>query len=287
MKILNPTDNSETQYNSNPQISSHELNVDNKEELQKAAENQPTKEINISSDDLSGIANLQQNTVSKKEPDAYTKSVENAFAEINEMYQKEAQKARQTGPVNLDPEINLEEYVDKDHIINTIKGKSEVAKKIKISKEQKDQFCTSLIENSRYTEIFELFGGKFTVEIRSRTLEETQAIEDYLRYIVSTGQISEIHEYTAFTQRALLTAQVSKINGVAYETLKLPLHQVESENGKSEPGWLEQTKMWLSKPDALSAVIIQCIIEFEARYWFMVANAHDTNFWLHGESTVE
>lgn len=291
MKILNPTDNSEAQYNSNPQISSHELNVDNKEELQKAAENQPTKEINISSDNLGDIAKLNQtantSTAQKIEKSEYTKNVEQAFSEINAMYQDEARKTRQSAPVDLDPDINLDDYVDKDYIINTIKGKSKTDKKIKISQEQKDKFCTSLIDNSRYTEVFELLGGKLNIEIRSRTLEETQAIEDYLRYIVSTGQVSELPAYTALAQRILLTAQVSKINNVTYETLKSPLYQVETKDGRSDPGWLEQTKLWLKKSDAVSAMIIQCIIEFEARYWFMVVNAHDTNFWLHGESTVE
>jgi len=85
----------------------------------------------------------------------------------------------------------------------------------------------------------------------------------------------------------MLAAQVKEVNGVRYDELKGPLFATETEDGRTEPGWVKQLEIWDRQSNALAVTLIKCVVEFEARYWFMVENSQDTNFWNRGESTAE
>ena len=154
-----------------------------------------------------------------------------------------------------------------------------------VQKEHKDEFLRCLVTGERYTEKFSLFGGSLTAVIRCRSVDETDAVDTYMRRKVATGDIRYDAEYANLMRLVLITAQVQELNGVRYGTLKAPLKFVETKDAMNPPAWEEDLAIWKAKPDVIISALTGAILEFEARYWHMVGHSADVNFWKPGEST--
>lgn len=154
-----------------------------------------------------------------------------------------------------------------------------------IGDEHKRAFIEAVVTGRRYTESFSLFGGNVSIVLRCRSAEETDAIDAYARRKISTGEIKSESEYSNLMRCMLIVAQVQEINGVSYSEMRSPMKFVENETGIKPPAWEEELKMWMAKPDVIISALTGAILEFEARYWQMVAKASDENFWGPGEST--
>lgn len=149
----------------------------------------------------------------------------------------------------------------------------------------KDAFIHSVITGDRYTEEFDRLGGKLHIVVRCRSSIETDAIESYARRMVIMDKVKLQSEYSSMMRKLLFTAQIEEINGVKYPEMKGPMF-IESHDGKIEmPGWEGDYRAWEGKPDALVSALIDCILVFEARYWYMVSNSDNENFWNPEEST--
>lgn len=216
---------------------------------------------------------------------AVVKSFDEARAEEDRIQEAKAEEARRK--MEEASHVDVAKHTSSDALLKNAAGTDSAQEHVSVSQAHKDAFCNALVSNSRYTERFSLFGGKLSVVIRSRTLAETDAIEAYLRRQVMTGSVNTTPDYSNLTRKVLLAAQVQELNGVVYEELKAPLTYVEKDSGLEPPGWEGQVRMWEKQSGAVAVALIRCITEFEARYWFMVDNANDTNFWNRGESTAE
>lgn len=215
----------------------------------------------------------------------YEKAVVSSFAEADK--EEAEQIAAEAKKKDVEAKVDVAAHTAEDPLLESAAGTGVANEPVKITKEQKDAFCMALITNARYTENFSLFGGKVTAKIRSRTLEETDSIEAYLRYKVSSGVIRTAFDYSNLARKILLTAQVQEFNGVKYDEMARPMSIREDKDGVKLPAWEEQLDIWGRQSNAVAVALTRCLAEFEARYWFMVKNANDTDFWDRGESTVE
>ena len=158
---------------------------------------------------------------------------------------------------------------------------------VKVLRRHKEAFLDCVVNGSRYTEEFRLYGGRLVIRVRCRSAAETEAIEAYARRKVSSGETRYQSEYMALMRRLLLTAQLAEANGVEYPEMAAPYKFVETADGLTPPAWESQMKVWDSKSDAWMSAVAGAILEFEARYWKMVSMSGDENFWAPGESTGE
>lgn len=153
--------------------------------------------------------------------------------------------------------------------------------------EHKRAFADSLITGERYTESFNLLGGKLHLVIRSRSSAETEAITAYARRMVVTDKIRTDYDYSALMRKLLAVAQVDEINGAKQPIMEDPLLFTETSEKLEPPAWEHRIKAWGDRPEAILSAVIRCILEFEARYWEMIRKVNDTDFWLPAGPTGE
>lgn len=158
---------------------------------------------------------------------------------------------------------------------------------VTVTKDHKDRFIDSVITGERYTEDFSLMNGRLNIRVRSRSMEETDAIGSYANVMIDKGEVKRTTEYSSLLKKLLCVAQVDRINGVVYPPMESPLFFTEHPDRRDPPAWEPRLKAWSEKPDSLVAAVVKCVIEFEARYWHMINHVDDKNFWQSGESTGE
>ena len=157
--------------------------------------------------------------------------------------------------------------------------------KVTVEQKHKDAFLKSIIENSRYVETVDLFNGSLKVTIRSRTAEETDAIMSYIRHVaITSGGLSD-YEYSSRLRVMMLAAQIAQINDTVYPELRAPLFATEDKDGKKPPAWVEDLVIWSKKSDAIVSALSNAVSAFEARYWLMIRESSNINFWQPGTST--
>jgi hypothetical protein len=215
-----------------------------------------------------------------------------AHAEADAAVAKSAQSEPESGGM-VGKSVDVVDHVSSDSdlksaLIDKMKELDSMSSKdrtVKIEQKHKDAFLDCIVSGERYMEEFSLFGGKIRVKVRCRSSEETDAIEAYARREISAGRITLNSEYATLMRKLLLAAQIEEVNGVKYDTLKKPLFYIETKDGLTPPAWSDQIDLWASKPDYLVASLFECIIGFEARYWGMIRESKNENFWKSGEST--
>jgi len=233
----------------------------------------------------------------KPENPEFVEGIREAVREAEEEIRQEESESEKAS--KMPDSASVSDAVDNDTLLKAAtiaKEKSESASSIDGSKpdtsnsipilqEHKDAFISCLISGDRYRETFSKFGGKLLIVVRSRTAEETNAIVSYIRRKVITGETSTRELYSSYVRRAIVAAQIEEVNGVKYPELASPYYFVETPEKMEPPAWEKQMDMWGSKPEQLFSVCADCVIEFEVRYWNMIAHAGDENFWNPGEST--
>ena len=156
--------------------------------------------------------------------------------------------------------------------------------KIDITEEDRSAFLNALVTGGRYEREFSLFGGKLTGVFRCRKIAESDGIIAWLTHCVNSKKIDARIEYLTMMRNALLAAQVKSLRGLVNEDfpeMPMPYCPTRSEDGKelTEPGWLGVASAWGDRPEALVTAIHNELSKFEKRYWAMVVDASDQNFW--------
>lgn len=151
---------------------------------------------------------------------------------------------------------------------------------VTITPEEKAIFLDAIINGGRYYQYVSLFGGKLTAKIVCRSQEESAAIIAQLNREIRSNKITTQLEYSNRLRLMLLAAQIHELNDVVLGPLREPLFAVvKSPDVIEEPGWLEQVNLWEKRPDALATALFNELKTFEKKYWTMVANADNQNFW--------
>jgi len=159
--------------------------------------------------------------------------------------------------------------------------------KVKITPEDREAFMKALVSGNRFSLVFPIFDGDMTITVRTRTQLESQAIISRLKWELDHALLDTQLDYTVRLRSMLLAAQIQVFNDTEYETLAEPLKRTEGKDGVKEPGWIKQADRWQAMDEASATIAHNILQEFESKYWTMIENANDQNFWNPAASTSE
>lgn len=148
----------------------------------------------------------------------------------------------------------------------------------------KQAFVDALLDNSRFTRPFSLYGGKIYGEFQNRTTREHDAIVAYLCAKIRDGVIKNDSDYFRYLRSLILTAQTRRYMEFEYDGMKEPLYA--NEDG-TPPAWEPTFLRWLAKDDltpGLTGPLFSEIRKFEHKYWTLISCADDANFFVPAES---
>lgn len=270
-------------------------------EIVQKGKQQPDVPVDKVEIDRPPIRDLTDDAVSQEDRrDRFASAVNSARDELKKEL-AEQDSAEEKKPDDVVASSNASEHTNGSHIMSSVVSQTDRTQNLNLKEPQtpvydkdfvvlqkhKDNFIRSVITGERYKEEFVKLGGSLRVVVRCRSSIETDAMESYARRMVIMDKVKLQSEYSSMMRKMLFTAQIDEINGVKYPEMKGPMF-IESHDGKIEmPGWQKDYDAWENKPDALVAALIDCILIFEARYWYMVSNSDSENFWKPEESTGE
>jgi hypothetical protein len=152
--------------------------------------------------------------------------------------------------------------------------------KVVITPADKEAFIMSVIHNTRMELTFQILGGRVTVRVRSRKVPETRAIVAREQFELTKEIMKTRMDYTLRLRSMLMTAQIAEFRGEVYEEMQAPLQPVvRSEGGAEDPGWVKWIDYWAQQGDGIHALLWNCIQTFEDKYWRMVEDAQNADFW--------
>jgi hypothetical protein len=157
---------------------------------------------------------------------------------------------------------------------------------VTITQKEREQFLDVLVKGGRFSLPFKLFNGRVSGSFRSRTQLESQAIINQVNRECREEKVVNPLDYSTRLRNMLLAAQVGELNGDSFPPLKEPLMRVVEGEDTTDPGWLNQVELWTGKDEGLVSAIYRELQIFERKYWTMVNNARDQNFWNPAESTL-
>lgn len=167
----------------------------------------------------------------------------------------------------------------------TVDG-SALPDEIVITQNEKDLFLDCVVTGKRFELPFSLFNDKIRGKFRSRSQVESSAILARLNWETENKIVHNALEFSTRLRNALLVAQVAEVRNTKYDIMKEPLYRViKGEKEVVEPGWLTQVDGWMAEHEGLVSAIYRELQLFERKYWIMVNNAGDQNFWNPAEST--
>lgn len=156
--------------------------------------------------------------------------------------------------------------------------------KIDISDADRAAFLEALVTGGRYERSFSLFGGKLHGVFRCRKIAESDGIISWVGHCINDKKVDARIEYLTLMRNAVLAAQVKSLRGLVNEDfpeLQTPYAPTRSADGKEllPPGWVAAAAAWGAKPEALVTALHVELQKFEKRYWTMIADAPNQNFW--------
>jgi hypothetical protein len=159
---------------------------------------------------------------------------------------------------------------------------------VQLTEDEKSAFLDAMLEDRRFELPFNLFNGKVTGIFRSRTSEEGRAVLTELRRQWLSGDVATDNEYTYLVKYTALRLQVKVLNGVEYSEIEKPyLAQAATDGSVVAPTWVnEAVAMFGDKPEGMIHALALALREFECKYWLMVTNAQDQDFWHPEDSTL-
>lgn len=179
---------------------------------------------------------------------------------------------------------NQTDSMDSNPLMNTIERRAN----LNITPEDKEAFITAAIHNKRMTLTYSLMGGRITVRVRSRLVAETRAIIARERWEIENKMVDNRMDHTIRLRSMLMTAQIAEFNGQSYNELEEPLMpQVGAEGAETAPAWVTRIDHWAGQSDAVHAMLWGCIQDFEDKYWRMIEDAQNADFWQPVASTSE
>lgn len=151
-------------------------------------------------------------------------------------------------------------------------------KPLVITSRDKLAFLDSVVNNTRFTKDYSIFGGKVRFTVRSLTAEEVQAL---YAWILKMGTSDPTGQIAGRYRKHALAAQIAKFNDTEMLPLCAPLFTVIGKDGKieKEPGWVDQGSFWDDKPSGVLQAIFSCLKDFDDIYATLCTKAEDTNFW--------
>lgn len=224
-------------------------------------------------------------------------------ADLNDKPEGKGEATQGTVTANVPEEAKKGLFAASDAVADAHKAllPSYIEETIDISQADREAFLQSLITGERYERSFSLFGGKLTGTFRSRLIKESDGIVAWLQHLVNTGKIDARVVYLTMVRNAALATQVKSLRGMInedFEELAKPLapvnHTVKTtdKDGKDvydvktdEPGWVKAADAWGERPEALVTAIHVELQKFEKRYWAMIKEAPNQNFWSPAAST--
>lgn len=220
-----------------------------------------------------------------------------------------AEEVKDTGPTTGKVEAEVPQEAKADPLAETNKTgelhqgmvPQEELEKIDITDEDREAFLQAIITGGRYERDFSLFGGKLRGTFRSRLQHESDGISAYITSLISGRKVTARIEYLTVMRGAVLAAQVKCLRGILNEDfpeLAEPYAPKWSDAGRknekgeavkeaelSDPGWLSMMEAWCKRPEALVTAVHNELQKFEWRYWAMLKEAANENFWNPAAST--
>ena len=148
---------------------------------------------------------------------------------------------------------------------------------VKISVKDKVDFIESVVNNTRFTKDYSLFGGRMSLTVRSMTADETTAISTWL---AKEGTKDSAGLVSGRYRKYLLSAQIARINGVDNPPLDQPLFETVGKDGKTvAPGWIDRCDAWDGYGSGVFQAILNCARNFDELYSALCGKAEDANFW--------
>lgn len=156
---------------------------------------------------------------------------------------------------------------------------------VALTEDERGTFLDTLVQGTRYERKFSLFDGRIRGRLRCRSTEESQAIAEWMNAGIREGRFKDPLAYAVEMRNILMAAQVMELNGTRYPELTQPLYRTQCGEQITEPGWLDQAKIWSKQPEPVVAAVYEELRLFERKYWTMVVHAKDQNFWRPAGST--
>lgn len=159
--------------------------------------------------------------------------------------------------------------------------------KVDITEDDRDAFLRALVTGDRYERPFSLFGGKLTGVLRCRKIAESDGIIAWVSHCVNAKKTDARMDYLTLLRNALLAAQVKSLRGLINEDFPEmaepygPTRVADGDKGDRivDPGWAAMANSWGNRPEALVTALHNELQRFETRYWTMIVDAGNQNFW--------
>jgi len=156
----------------------------------------------------------------------------------------------------------------------------DILKPVEISPIEKEKFLDAVITGDRYTQSKTIFNGRISIVFRSRQAKETTAIYSYVGRAYSAGVVSNDLESAELLKRHLLICQLQELNGIEFK----PYLDYKKSGGDTKE-WDELLQFITDLDSGIFEALFKQLIAFETKYWTMVNNADDQNFWNPADVT--
>lgn len=168
---------------------------------------------------------------------------------------------------------------------NLLSGELSAMPTVTTTEEDRAAFVDALITGGRYCRPFSLFGGQLTGVLRCRSAEESEAIAGWMAAGIKEKRFEIAMDYSLELRNILLAAQVKQLGGTEFLELRTPLRRTQAGADMIQPGWSDQAKYWSTVPEAIMGAVYEEIRSFERKYWTMIENAANQDFWSPVRST--
>jgi hypothetical protein len=161
---------------------------------------------------------------------------------------------------------------------------------VEVTPEDKDAFLDALIGNVRFERPFSVFGGKMHGILQNRLNRESRALLAEIRRRWDDQELTTMVEYSSKFRYAVLRFQLKEFQGKELTKIEGPLKaQLKVEDGEAKtipPDWMEEAEVIFGDMnDGVLAALYEQLMLFERKYWAMVKNAANQNFWNPEDST--
>lgn len=165
--------------------------------------------------------------------------------------------------------------VDRSGTIST--GEKPDYSDVVVSGSDKVYFIDSMVNNTRFEKTYTLF-GKIPVTLRSLTNDEVQALA---AWTLKKGTEDPSGSFSGKYRKYILSAHVSRFNGIDIPALPQPLFSTLGEDGRTviDPGWVDKCGFWDGKPYGIIQALVVLVEKFNRLYAALCSKAEDENFW--------
>lgn len=162
---------------------------------------------------------------------------------------------------------------------NILKDEMNAVDTVTITNEDRAAFLDVLVTGKRYCRPFSIYGGAIQGTFRCRSAEESEAIASWMAAGIREKRYDTAVDYSLELRNIMLAAHVHTLNATQFPELKAPLRRTQDGTTLVPPGWIEQAKFWTTLPETVLGGVYEEIRLFERKYWTMIENASNQDFW--------